>query len=702
MKYIYFKKLTLENWAQYQNISFDFPKIDLNKKETKVLYFLAENGVGKTRLLEAFRAVLFGENDSSLKKYEKGKLFELFPTPKKEDILNKLKNGEDIDPQNIVLILEFIVSEPKRLDEYYKIERIWTYKNFSLDEQNNIIFNQDYDVRILVKSTGGIYQPIKNEEFFNKLQEFWPEESRDFYFFDGEKLQKMMEDPEKKEIKEKALKNSDYNVINEYIISDLENVKGDFEKEKSLIPRKKNLVKEADDEINKINKKIKEKTNEKKRIEEKIEKENRKLEKFKEIDDKEFKEKFHEIKRYEKAKPIIDKLKELKKKREKIYEEIAKLMGDYDTKNYNFELLLIKDIIFDVMEDLKEKKRKNIIPTKLDKATIEYIKSLKVCLCGNKIGEKELENLQKHQEMVIDENLNEKATEFLNLLIKTYENLEDIEKKLDEKSKKFIKISEEIEKIHEPSQPKDISELLSKYLENESNKKSCESEINSLKDKLEKIKEDIKKLEEKKNQWDNKRLRRLAAKDRIEKSDLCYILAKDCFEKFKQIKNELESKIIETIKNTTNECFLNLIPDKDKYLGVIIDDDWKFGYILKNSPNTPVYNPSKGQFHVIGLSFLKSISKVAKHKVPILFDTPFGRLSSRPKINIGKSLPTLFESPQIFIFLTEEEARNMLDYISDKEGIELFNNTGSEITFEKIKDYDDLKNRLDRIKKKII
>ena len=131
-------------------------------------------------------------------------------------------------------------------------------------------------------------------------------------------------------------------------------------------------------------------------------------------------------------------------------------------------------------------------------------------------------------------------------------------------------------------------------------------------------------------------IERLEQQQKIEKSDLYHLLTRESLKYLKLIKETLKEKIINSIKSTTNDTFLKLIPDPSKYLGIKIDENWQFGFIHKQNPNTPIFDPSKGQFHVIGLSFLKSVSKVAQHNIPILFDTQFGRLSSRPKINIGK------------------------------------------------------------------
>ncbi len=702
-KIVYFKKLTLENWAQFQNNQIIFPEIEFDKNNIIIFYFLGENGVGKTRLFQAFRATLFGENDSSISKFKNSSLFELFPTSKKELIKKKLQNNEKIEPQNIVLTLEFMVNMPYKqsLKEYYKIERIWTYKNFKLSK-SKILFDIERTKRYMERSTGGIYTNASQTKIDRLIEEFWPEAARDFYFFDGEKLQKMMEDPDKMEIKEKALKNSDYELLEEHINPYLEKIMESFEAEKVTKSRKKDLVYSADVKISEINKSIQSKKTELNKLIEQIEKEKKELNELEEDYNTNFKDKIFELKRYEKALPIIQKHKELTEKRNSIYNELGNLMGDNKKKIYPFEWLLISQIIDDIIKDLRDKKKNNVIPTKLDKATIEYIKNLETCLCGNPIGDEEKKNLQKHQETAVNEDLNEGATKFLNYLIDIKERIADIKIEFNKKYEEFIKVSNEIENLPTLTYSSEIdSNILEKYLEmNEkiTNLRNNSPILKSQKQDKEKAINQLENGDKGKVYWENLRLKRLKQQQKIEKSDLYHLLTREILRYLRIIKETLKEKIINSIKSTTNDTFLKLIPDPSKYLGIKIDENWQFGFIHKKNPNTPIFDPSKGQFHVIGLSFLKSVSKVAQHNIPILFDTPFGRLSSRPKINIGKSLPELFVGHQVIIFLTEEEARHMLEYISDKNGFEIFNDSGFEVEIEQIEDNNDLNERLKRIK----
>jgi len=131
-----------------------------------------------------------------------------------------------------------------------------------------------------------------------------------------------------------------------------------------------------------------------------------------------------------------------------------------------------------------------------------------------------------------------------------------------------------------------------------------------------------------------------------------------------------------------------LIPEPEKFDGVYIGKEWEFGFFPKGAevPVSGEEGPSAGQFHVIGLSFLNSISKVAKMTLPILFDTPFGRISKEPKAKIAKNFPKMFEGTQIIFFLTDAEADKMLEHIKGKKGYEIQNPSRIHAYIDEIKE----------------
>ena len=55
------------------------------------------------------------------------------------------------------------------------------------------------------------------------------------------------------------------------------------------------------------------------------------------------------------------------------------------------------------------------------------------------------------------------------------------------------------------------------------------------------------------------------------------------------------------------------------------------------------------------LSFMAALNTVSGFDVPIIIDTPLGKLGKEPKLNIAKNLPGYLRGKQVTMLVTEEE-----------------------------------------------
>jgi len=64
---------------------------------------------------------------------------------------------------------------------------------------------------------------------------------------------------------------------------------------------------------------------------------------------------------------------------------------------------------------------------------------------------------------------------------------------------------------------------------------------------------------------------------------------------------------------------------------------------------------SAGERQVLALSFMAALNSVSGFDVPIIIDTPLGRISKEPKKSIARNLPKYLKGEQVTLLVTEEE-----------------------------------------------
>ncbi len=141
-------------------------------------------------------------------------------------------------------------------------------------------------------------------------------------------------------------------------------------------------------------------------------------------------------------------------------------------------------------------------------------------------------------------------------------------------------------------------------------------------------------------------------------------------EKLLGIKLDLTQKAADAIKDTyqtyaddmrlrieakTKEIFKKLIWKDSHFHDVCISKDFELEVIDRyGRPARPEL--SAGERQVLSLSFITAMSRISEEEVPLVMDTPFGRLSSQPRNNVTKFLPDLAD--QLVLLVTDEELRD--------------------------------------------
>lgn len=637
------KSLYLKNYRTYRGPE----TIDFATGGKNITIVKGNNEVGKTTIMNAITWCLYGQ--------------EYYKNEGNEPIFSK-STSYDLDVGDEDTVEVRLIMEDERGKEVKFIRTLVFYKN-----DMGVCKEDSRNFEILVDEV-----PVSFQSTY--IRKHLPSDIRKYFLFDGEQLESYF-DEDKKIIKKSVYQLSHLDVL------------------ENTIKHLKSSKKDLDDKLAKLNPVLgRLRKNESKLIEE-IEDQKSNLTKIKSNIEKweEFIDNAsEEIKRFGKDPSIlIDRKNGLKKDleiKDSSIESKEKELGTFLVKN--MPKILSIPYLINVKEQCKELEEKGFIPARFKKEFLEYLLDEHECICGADLsegtpGHAKLVELYEATDVTtnIADNVNlllgslnnvvEKFPfKFEETLIDKKQKIEKLKVERRELSKKITDIDDELSGIDEntvKNLQKEIKrhEILIKI--NSEKKGGISRQIEMDEDRLQKVREDL--IEEEK---------KVDIKNDMQASlDLCNAVLSET----KSIYNELENDIHNKLEELTSKEFSNL-HWKEFYQGVTIDSDYDVrirkegGYVVPN-------DLSKGGQLVLALSFMTALNSLSGFGLPIVIDTPLGRLDEPIKENIGKYLPEYTKNKQVTLLVTGSEYSDAfrkgirdhvgkeyeLNYIQEKDGI---------------------------------
>ncbi len=632
MKFI---SIDLENFRQYagkQSIEFS----QNNDKNFTIIK--AANGAGKTNLLSAIYWCFYDDEETSLSKYKDNKSLGIL----NESILESTPIGERIKVSVKISIGDDVPD--------YILERSCTFeKNKS---GNNYIVDKTF--RIMVSCDGGFIEEKNTDLAINRIL---PKEIKNFFFFDGEKLDSFFRIGSGTNIKKAVYDVSQIGLLKN-TISHLETVK------RSIM----NNHVDVDPAIQKIQKDVE--------LKEKIlvEKEEDRNRLQKEINDADIQ--ISEIDDFLRDNSIPQ-VKEKQEQRDFYGGSLKSNLGKIDEINEKRKNLFIEqapfvyvsETLFFVINKIEELDKNKSLPPDIKPSFVKKLLAKKRCICGTEIknnseAEKKLKVLVQKNDygenarLLLEcraelDDLNEKNIEFKNKLKKFNLDIEFALKSNNKFKESLKNISLQLEGIDAEEVSRKESQRMTLYngiRKSSGNLALCKQDILDLDDSIKDL---------------NKKWSELTGKKSENKEIAIQIkLFEDSLNIIRQILTEIVDEVRLTIERKTNKYFLNLIWKKEAYKSIRIDEDYNLSIINKYGSEC-LGSLSAGERQVLALSFMAALKEVSGFDVPVVIDTPLGRISGEPRENIAKSLPKYLENTQVTLLMTDTEYTPKLKSILD-------------------------------------
>lgn len=619
-----FEKIVLENFSSY----YGKHTIEFNTTEQKpVTVIVGGSGFGKTSIFDAINWALYGSQYEAilLSQSEKNII----------DYINEtaLKHAGRAKESADMACSLFFEHEGK----HYRIEQELVAKKVK-----DRITPTDKASSLYEHTPTGNFEPIAYTESF--LNEILPSNVRDYFLFNGDRINRLSLPGSSKEIRDGI-----------YRVVDLELLQNGTEHLKETARRLRKNTKDvsvgemadiqeqlssAYEDLESFKKKLTDLAEDKRALEENIEIVEDKFRKYEGTIELQ--------KNRDRLKLILD------TKENDLKQIVAELRSVASVASMQIALGEIEQL----KKMLNEKRNKGEIPSSISESLLRDIIEMGKCICGTEFSKndsayKELnhrlrQEIEKHNK---GKDLNDLFYE-LNITVSNIKSARssiiDIEKKrtitenlidntkrqLDDTDKRLGKVpDEDIAKLGLK-----VRELTDNLAENRHKTENTQLRIKEKEDRIQEL---------------NAKRDELAKQQEVVRGLLLRDdLAQRAAEELERIFNKFAEDSRHDVEKLTREEFQRFIPSAHA-LSIGIDSE--FHYDVKDQNGNPALQQlSNGQKQALSLAYITSISRVSEKNPPLVIDMPFGRLDKDVQDNIASRLPEL-ASQVILLMLPETE-----------------------------------------------
>src|SRR3989338_986515 len=615
----------VENYRQYQGKQSIYFSTDPEKNMTVIE---GVNGSGKTNFLNAIAWCLYGKETNFRTVKEKG-----------QQILNdyaadKLKPNQQVETKVVLHAIDTATNKPVRFER-----SVGFFKN-----RNGQLSQGEPKFEVYLQ-IGRDMQLITTPAYL--VNRILPEEIKNFFFFDGEKLDEFFKEENAEKVKQAISDISQLSLL-DTVIDHLEKTLYEI---RSGIKGQSPMVQDIQEKIRLLTQSKDNMAAEKKGHEETLETARNDLRK---VEDK--------LKNVN-----VSSAKALQKEREKLTSDLNSRQGELDERleEMNERIIRAVPMVYGYnalkysLDKIGEKREKGVLPPNIRTVFIRELLEKGECICGSDIS-KEGKQRKKVFALLEKESYSEvsdyigKGTYEINGIIEELESVVNqfnlTGKHITELESKKQKIEDRLREIQTELKGIDSTEVT-----------NLEFNRNTFVRNIEKLVADIAVLE----------IKIKGAEQQIETygKDLQKELAKSTQYAFvnkelatgdqvlalyRKISGNLIDKLRKTIEEKTKDYFLSLIWKKNTYSDVSIDESYNVD-VINTLGLECLATLSAGERQVLALSFMAALREVSGFEAPVIIDTPLGRISGEPKENIAKLIPQYLKNVQVTLLVTDQE-----------------------------------------------
>lgn len=655
--------IQLCNFRQFYGVT---PEIILasGKRNTTIIH--GNNGAGKTTLINAFTWVLYNQFTAA------------FASP------NRLVNKRAITEVKLGASVECWVQVYFEHDskKYQVKRRCFAYQN----KENQTQYSEAQLLMMVAGDNGRWLPPLEQPD--DIIEGILPRSLHQYFFFDGEHLDRIFRYGEKNKIPQDTKELIGVKVLDR-AIEHLKKARKTLENELKTIgdPATKKLLKEqnnqekAKDSLDQRQEKIEEELVEKER------------------DKKGISKHLLELSGAKKLQNQRHKLEELEKSlRQKMVEANNQVKQQISRRGYT---VLISEIIQDFKKIVENLRNKGQIPSGIKKQFVSQLLEAENCICGRELkpDTEFYQNVKNWMDKAgiahVEENAIRMEAEVVNIEnqeLDFWQQADKYQQNMNQWRQELSQTENELDEIKTKLRQypdEDIQKLQQNIDAIETSIKNLTLEKGANQQKIESINQELDKLSKKITQHKMKEDKQNLAKNRIQATQ-------ESIQRLIEVKARLEKQFRVSLEEKIQEIFasISFTPYFPR-----ISENYELTLVENTSGIAIPVAASTGENQILSLSFIGGIIHRVREwseyntlmgpdssTFPVVMDSPFGSLDEIYRRQVAKSLPIL--ANQLIVLATKTQWRgevaSEIDFYLGKEYILVYNSPKSDSQWDSI------------------
>jgi DNA sulfur modification protein DndD len=616
--------IALDNFRQY----FGHQKLTFARdKQKNVTIIHGINGAGKTSLFLALNWCLYGRNVENIKVVDNvGELVS-------KEAINRAQPGDEVQASVSVAF--------QHNGDRYTVKRTLTGSKLLT---GSLMVNDLDQFTMMRQAPDGRAEPIMNP--LGTMNAILPVNAREYFFFDGEKIDNFAKPEAAAEVKEaihlimklKILERAKYHLNKkaaDYRSELKHNAGGEL---RALLEQDEQLRAEREKDVQR-----------REELAQEIESARRKIADIDQM-----------LRDSQNAKALQQQRELLERDMKQRRAELAQLVETIRDKVSSAYVSLAHPAITQALILLNEKRARGEIPSSIRQQFIHDLLLQKVCICGRPFAEHgpEEQHLLKLLHNTVSGSLEDSVLDTSAALNAFPGKIAQKQAEIDANMRHRTELIEIIQGLDaelddvsrqlKGSPLEEISRLEMQRRNFAADVDSYNLEIGACAQRIEQATKEINTLEKQIAKAHKEKQQGQILNMKLELAQK----AADAIEEMYQVFSEDMRRRIES---STKEIFHKLIWKESHFQDVQLGDDFNLE-VIDRYGQAARPELSAGERQVLSLSFITAMAQVSEEEAPLVIDTPFGRLSSHHRNSITEQLPKLAD--QLVIFVTDEELRD--------------------------------------------